>query len=117
MYLEHSLPYVSAFNIFIELEIIMTGRSHGLFAGRSRNLARHHKPSKLGISKLIKDIEVGSKVVIVPKSNFRNIPHPRYKGRTGTVIEKRGDAYVVQVYVSKSAIRKIIVPQMHLERA
>ncbi|MDE1860980.1 MAG: hypothetical protein KGH72_04675 [Candidatus Micrarchaeota archaeon] len=45
------------------------------------------------------------------------MPHPRYKGRVGTVIERRGDSYVVQVAVSKSTTRKIIVPQMHLERA
>lgn len=91
--------------------------SHGLFVGRSRNLARHYRPSKLGISKLLKEFKVGDKVVIMPKSNFKNIPHPRYKGRTGKVIEKRGDAYVVEIFVSKSAIRYIIVPQMHLDKA
>lgn len=95
----------------------MTQRSHGLFVGRTRHLARHYRPSGLGISKLIKDFEVGTNVVIIPKGNFNNIPHPRYKGRQGKVIEIRGDAYVVEVKVSKSTTRKIIVPQMHLERA
>jgi len=95
----------------------MTQRSHGLFVGRTRHLARHYKPSRLGISKLIKEFEVGSKVVIIPKGNFNNIPHPRYKGRIGVVTEKRGDAYVVVVHTSKSTKRQIIVPQMHLERA
>ncbi|MGC8479719.1 MAG: hypothetical protein ACP5M9_03570 [Candidatus Micrarchaeia archaeon] len=94
----------------------MSQRSHGLFIGRTRNLARHNKPSTLGITKLIKNLEIGSKVVISQKSNFRNIPHPRYKGRIGTVIERRGDSYVVEFPVSKSIKRKLVVPQMHLEK-
>ncbi len=94
----------------------MTQRSHGTFIGRTRNLARHHKPSRLGISQLIKSFEVGDKVVIVPKSNFRNIPHPRYRGQVATVIEKRGGSYVVQFNVSKYTKRTIIVPQMHLNK-
>ena len=73
-------------------------------------------PSRMGISKRIKRLEIGSKVVIMPKGNFRNIPHPRYKGRVGTVLERRGDAYVIEIYVSKSTKRTLIVPQLHLER-
>lgn len=95
----------------------MTERSHGLFVGRTRHLARHHKPSRLGITKIIKSFNVGDKVVIVQKGNFRNIPHPRYRGKVGTVIEKRGSSYVVEVPVSSSTKRRIIVPQMHLEKA
>ncbi len=95
----------------------MSERSHGLFVGRTRHLARHHQPSKLGISKLIKDFKVGDKVIIVQKGNFRDIPHPRYRGKVGTVLEKRGSAYVVEVDMSRSTKRKIIVPQRHLEKS
>jgi large subunit ribosomal protein L21e len=94
----------------------MTKRSHGLYSGRSRHLARHNMPSRLGISKKIKQFAIGSKVVILPKGNFRNIPHPRYRGRVGTVIAKRGEAYVVEMKISKSIRRSIIVPQIHLNR-
>ncbi len=76
-------------------------------------------PSTLGISKKIKKFEIGSRVVILPKGNFRNIPHPRYRGRVGTVIEKRGESYVVEMRVRasvKSPKRSIIVPQIHLNR-
>jgi len=92
-------------------------RSHGLFSGRSRRLARHHRPSKLGLSKLIKQFSIGDKVVIVPKGNFRDIPHPRYRGRIGTVVGKRGDAYEVELWISKSTKRMLVVPQRHLEKA
>ncbi|MGC8662518.1 MAG: hypothetical protein ACP5RT_01905 [Candidatus Micrarchaeia archaeon] len=95
----------------------MTERSHGLFMGRTRHLARHHKPSKLSITGQIKNFNVGEKVVIVQKGNFRNIPHPRYRGRVGTIIEKRGSSYVVEIALTSSAIRRLIVPQMHLEKA
>ena len=95
----------------------MSQRSHGLFVGRTRQLARHYKPSKMGITTLIKDFKEGDRVIIIPKGNFRNIPHPRYKGRVGLITEKRGDAYVVAIKTSKSLTRSIIVPQVHLEKA
>ncbi|MCL5430405.1 MAG: hypothetical protein M1504_02925 [Candidatus Marsarchaeota archaeon] len=94
----------------------MTKRSHGLFVGKTRHLARHHKPSTLSVNAYVKSFEVGDKVAIVPKGNFRNIPHPRYRGRIGTVIERRGSSYVVSVKIM-SAKRQVIVPAVHLERA
>ena len=96
--------------------INMTKRSHGLFVGKTRHLARHHRPSSLSVNDFIKTFEVGDKVAIVPKGNFRNIPHPRYRGRIGTVLEKRGAAYVVKVNIM-SATRTLIVPVVHLEKA
>ena len=95
----------------------MVQRSHGLFIGRTRHLARHHMPSKQGITKRIKNFKVGDKVAVIPKGNFRNIPHPRYRGRIGIVMAKRGGAYVVEVELSRSTKRTLIVPQIHLEKA
>ena len=95
----------------------MSQRSHGLFSGRSRHLARHNKPSSLGIPSLVKRLDLGNMVVITPKGNFRDIPHPRYRGRIGKIVEKRGSAYVVEFDVSKSMKRQVIVPQRHLELA
>ena len=94
----------------------MTKRSHGLFVGKTRHLARHHMPSQLSVDAHIKKFNVGDKVAIIPKGNFRNIPHPRYRGRIGTVIEKRGSAYVVKVRIM-SAQRTLVVPVVHLEKA
>ncbi len=94
----------------------MSERSHGLFSGRARHLARHHKPSKLAIGKLLKNFNVGDKVAIVPKGVFKDIPHPRYRGRVGTVTGKRGGAYVVELMVSNKTKRTLVVNQRHLER-
>lgn len=95
----------------------MTERSHGLFSGRTRNLSRHHKPGKLTIGKLLKNFKEGDRVTIVPKGNFKDIPHPRYRGKVGVVVEKRGGAYVVEFNVSKKTVRTLVVNQRHLDRA
>ncbi len=94
----------------------MSQRSNGLFSSRTRHLARHHKPSKMGLTQLIKDYKVGDMVAIVPKGSFKDIPHPRYRGKIGKIVEKRGAAYVVEVSVQRSTTRRIVVPQRHLEK-
>lgn len=92
--------------------------SKGLFSRSTRRLSRHIKPSEMGITKLIKNFEIGAKVVIMPRSTQnRSVPHPRYRGRTAIVIGRRGDSYVVEMELSKSTKRRLIVPQMHLQKA
>ena len=93
----------------------MTRRSKGLFSGRSRDLARHHMPSKTSVREIIKSFSPGDKVAIVPRSNMKNIPHPRYKGKIANVIEKRGSAYVVELKVFK-ATKRLTVPGLHLKK-
>jgi len=51
----------------------MTKRSAGLFSGKTRNMARHHMPSKQSVRTYIKDYEVGDKVAIIPKGSVKNI--------------------------------------------
>lgn len=73
-------------------------------------------PSALSISTLVKDLKNGDKVAIVPKGSFRDIPHPRYRGRVGVVVGKRGRAYVVQIELTKKTTRTLIVNERHLEK-
>jgi large subunit ribosomal protein L21e len=94
----------------------MTRRSRGLFSRKSRNLARHHKPSKTSIREIIKTFQPGDKVAIIPKANAKNNPHPRYKGRIAAVIEKRGSAYVVELKML-NATKRITVPGLYLKKA
>lgn len=93
----------------------MTKRSNGLFTGKTRHLARHHRPSSLSVSETIKSFKVGDNVAIVPKGSFKNIPHPRYKGKVGKVIEVRGTGYVVQLNVFKAKV-VLVVPGLHLNK-
>ncbi len=94
----------------------MTMRSRGLFSRHSRNLARHNMPHKISVREIIKEFKPGDKVAIVPKANMKNIPHPRYKGKIASVIEKRGSAYVVELKVF-NATKRLIVPGLHLKKA
>lgn len=72
-------------------------------------------PSAARVSDIIKNLKEGERVAIVPRGNFKNIPHPRYKGRIGKIIEKRGSSYVVEINVMR-AKRTLIVPAMHLQK-
>jgi len=93
----------------------MTRRSQGLFSGRTRHLARHHKPSEMSVRETIKSFKSGDTVAIVPKGSQKNIPHPRYKGKVGKVIERRGSAYVVELNVFR-AKKRLVVPVLHLKK-
>ncbi len=93
----------------------MTRRSQGLFSGRTRHLARHHKPSELSVSESIKSFKNGDMVAIIPKGSFKNIPHPRYRGKIGKVIERRGNGYVVELRVFR-ATKQLVVPALHLRK-
>ena len=94
----------------------MTQRSSGFLVGRTRQLARHRKPSKLRVRDLVKSFEIGDSVVIVPNGNTINAPHMRYRGRTAKVLEKRGSAYVVQLSML-GAWKKLVIPAVHLQKA
>jgi len=67
------------------------------------------------VSERIKSFKDGDMVAIVPKGNFKNIPHPRYRGKIGRVIERRGGAYVVELRIMNS-VKRLTVPALHLKK-
>ncbi|MDD1757455.1 MAG: 50S ribosomal protein L21e [Methanotrichaceae archaeon] len=92
------------------------GHYHGM-----RRKTRH-KLSKTvrtrGISPVIKAIqefESGSKVhVLVDPSKHKGMPHPKFHGRTGEVVGKRGRAFVLRV-TDGDATKTVIVLPEHLK--
>ena len=71
---------------------------------------------KLGLSRLLAKYEVGEKVVIVIDSGVhKGMPHKRYQGKVGTVVEGRGRAYVVEIPQRKT-VKLIIAKPEHLKR-
>ncbi|MEM2080683.1 MAG: 50S ribosomal protein L21e [Candidatus Bathyarchaeia archaeon] len=76
------------------------------------------KPREKGkpkLSKLLTKYEPGSKVIIKMDSSVqKGMPHKRFHGKIGTVIERRGRGYVVSV-PNGDAIKEIIVRSEHLE--
>jgi large subunit ribosomal protein L21e len=70
---------------------------------------------KLRLSKLLYEYQPGTSVVIkIDSSVHKGMPHRRYHGKIGTVLNKRGRSYVVSVSQG-DAIREIIVRPEHLE--
>jgi large subunit ribosomal protein L21e len=70
---------------------------------------------KLRLSKLLYEYQPGTSVVIkIDSSVHKGMPHRRYHGKVGTVLNKRGRSYVVSVSQG-DAMKEIIVRPEHLE--
>ena len=91
------------------------GHSKG-FRSRTRKLLRQ-KPrerGKTGLSKMLYEYKPGEKVVVkIDPSVHKGMPHRRYLGKIGTVIDKRGGSYLIGVKQGE-AIKEIIVRPEHL---
>jgi large subunit ribosomal protein L21e len=67
------------------------------------------------LSKLLYEYAPGSQVVVkIDSAIHKGMPHRRYHGRVGTILNKRGRSYVVSVSQG-DALREIIVRPEHLE--
>ena len=64
------------------------------------------------LSLLMLEYKVGDKVHIVPNPAIHEaLPHRRYIGKTGTVIGRRGRAYLVEVFAGSKRKVLIVVPE------
>jgi large subunit ribosomal protein L21e len=91
-------------------------KSKGYRSGARRLLTKGPREhGKLRLSKLLHEYPPGTSIVIkIDSSVHKGMPHRRYQGRVGTVLNKRGRSYVVSVSQG-DAIREIIVRPEHLE--
>jgi len=92
------------------------GHSKG-FRSRTRRLLKRkpREKGKTGLSNLLRKYEPGEKVVVkIDPSVHSGMPHRRYHGRVGTVLHKRGRAYVVSV-TQGEAVKEIITRPEHLK--
>lgn len=94
----------------------MVKKSKG-FNFRTRKIFSKH-PRKRGLpslSRTLANYEVNSKVnIVIEPSVQKGRPHRRFHGKTGVVLEKRGQAYLIQVSDGKS-FKKIIARPEHLK--
>jgi len=90
--------------------------SKGYYTGARRLLTK--KPREKGkpkLGKLLIEYALGSQVIIKMDSSVqKSLPHKRFHGKIGTVLEKRGRGYVVSV-TKGDDVKKIIVRSEHLE--
>lgn len=88
----------------------MVKRSRGTLSGRTRQL-KHRR--KLTVSDMVRTYDVGMKVLVSVKPIREGMPAPRYNGKHGTIIEKQGAAYVVEIKDGR-AIKRLIISPIHL---
>jgi ribosomal protein L21E len=91
----------------------MVKRSKGAFNGRTRKLKGK---STVTVAQIVRTFKVGDKVLVNPKARWEGMPHLRYSGRQGTIIERRGKSYVVEVG-DYSVKKRIICGPVHLKMA
>ncbi len=83
----------------------------------TRSMAKKptREKGKPNIGKLLIEHEVGSQVIIkIDSSVQKSIPHRRFHGKIGTVVDKRGRGYIVSVPQGE-AVKQIVVRSEHLE--
>jgi len=69
---------------------------------------------KTGLSKLLWEYKSGDKVLVkVDSGVHKGMPHRRYLGKIGTVIDRRGGSYLIGVKQGE-AVKEIIVRPEHL---
>lgn len=69
------------------------------------------------LSVVMHEYEVGDKVYIKPNPAIHDtLPHRRFIGKVGSVIGKRGRAYIVEVFLGNKRKELIIYPE-HLKPA
>jgi large subunit ribosomal protein L21e len=67
------------------------------------------------LTKFLYEYTNGDSVIIkIDSSQQKAIPHRRYHGRIGEIIDKRGRGYIVRVTLGNST-RELIVRTEHLE--
>lgn len=79
---------------------------------RSVLTKRVREKGKIGLSRLLAEYEVGDKIVIdIDPGVHKGMPHKRFQGKVGTVVEKRGKAYVLDIPQRKTSKLVIAGPE------
>lgn len=64
------------------------------------------------VVRAIQDFQVGERVhVLIDPSKHKGMPHPRFHGRTGEVVGRRGRAYVLKVTDGNASKIVIALPE------
>jgi large subunit ribosomal protein L21e len=90
-------------------------RSRG-FRSKTRHKLRKkiRERGDLPVSRVIQEFKPGDRVsIVIEPSIQRGQPHPRFHGKTGVVVEKRGRAYLVEIR-DGNAVKRVISRPVHL---
>lgn len=89
----------------------MGAKSKGLRCRSRKKLSKHPRERGMkGLSSLLQDYEVGQRVAIkIDPTRIETAPHRRFHGLTGTIVGRRGSAYVVEVFLGDK--RKTLITE------
>jgi large subunit ribosomal protein L21e len=70
---------------------------------------------KLSLSKYFKKFEEGESVAVVLEKSLKAEIPSRFQGRTGTIIGKRGRAYIVKIK-DQNKPKEFLIKPIHLKK-
>jgi large subunit ribosomal protein L21e len=90
-------------------------KTRGSRTGTRYKLKRNiRERGNLPVTRSIQKFERGERVhIVIEPSIQKGQPHPRFHGRTGTIVEKRGRSYLVEV-TEGNAKKLVISAPVHL---
>jgi large subunit ribosomal protein L21e len=92
------------------------GRKAKGYRRKTRSILRRkpREKGKTGLSKILYEYKPGEKVVVkIDPSVHKGMPHRRYHGKIGIIINKRGRSYIVNITQGGTA-KEIIVRPEHI---
>lgn len=91
----------------------MAVRSKGFRSKTRHKLSKHPRDRGMPpVTHTMRDYPPGSKVAITLNASVhRGMPHPRFQGLTGAVVDRRGDAFVIELYAGNKKKTVIARPE------
>ena len=95
----------------------MVRRSHGIRVGTRRKFVKGtRQKGKVRIRAQLQKFEVGEKVLLMPDSSHHHgMPFRRFCGKEGTIVERRGNSYLVRIK-DGGKFKKAICGPVHLRK-
>jgi len=85
------------------------------FRSKTRRKLKQKPAYRPAITKFLQEFRKNQKVTIVQEpASQKGMPHPRFKGEFGRIIEKRGNSYVIEIKDGNKT-KKIISRPEHLK--
>lgn len=90
-------------------------QKHQGFRAKTRRKLTQKSAYRPPITKFLKEFKKGQDVVIaLEPSSHKGMPHPRFKGKAGKIMGKRGKSYIVEI-MDGNKLKQIISKPEHLK--
>lgn len=95
----------------------MVTRSHGFRVGTRKRLSKKTRDKgRIKIRKVLQEFKPNDRVIIdVDSSVHKGMPHKRFFGKHGVILERRGNAYMIKIK-GKGNEKTIICSTSHLRK-